>query len=210
MNLRNMIRQTRNGLSVGRCALIVMLLTACRTTQSTSTASFGSPSSQIRAAETRLRTGDQIQVRLEAGINAQQSPQSYDLSIDENGEIPLPLIGHIKAEGQTISELTERIQASYVPRYYVRCNVIVLVTVRFFYVGGEVRAPGRYNWTEDVTLLKAINTASGFTDYANRRKVEVARGKERKTFDCDDLRQRPEKDIAILPGDSIYVARSIF
>jgi protein involved in polysaccharide export with SLBB domain len=206
----NLIRRIRNQIGATSPALTVaLLLTACGTTQSTTTASFPGAGDQNRAIETRLRTGDQLQVRIEAG-NTATAPQSIDVAIYENGENSKPLIGRIKAEGLTVGELAERIQANYVPRYYVRCNVTVLVTIRFFYVGGEVRAPGRYNWTEDVTLLKAINTSGGFTDYASRRKVEVARGKERKTFDCEDLRQHPEKDIAILPGDSIYVARSIF
>jgi polysaccharide export outer membrane protein len=86
----------------------------------------------------------------------------------------------------------------------------VLTTVRFFYVGGECRAPGRYNWSEDVTVLKAINTAGGFNDYANRSKVEVTRGKEKRVLDCEFLRQHPERDIPIQPGDSIYISRSIF
>ena len=110
----------------------------------------------------------------------------------------------------TPSELGESIQANYVPRFYVRCTATVLATIRFFYVGGEVRAPGRYNWTEDVTLMKAVNTAGGFTDYANRRKVEIARGKGKQTFDAEDIRQHPDKDIAIHPGDSINITRSIF
>jgi protein involved in polysaccharide export with SLBB domain len=207
----NLIRRIRNsiGLAFGALAA-VLLLSACGTPKSTTTGSFGGPGEEIRGASSRLRTGDQLQVRIETGSGAGATPQIYDVSIDENGEISLTLIGRIKAEGATVGELTERIQASYVPRYYVHCNVIVLVTVRFFYVGGEVRAPSRYNWTEDITLLKAINTAGGFTDYANRGKVEVTRGKEKKTFNCEDLRQHPDKDIAILPGDTVYVPRSIF
>jgi polysaccharide export outer membrane protein len=158
--------------------------------------------------ETRLRIGDQIQVRLET-VSSQQ-PQQIDTTVDENGEISLPLVGRIKAEGFTPSELAERIQANYVPRYYIRCNATVLTSIRFFYVGGEVRSQSRYNWSEDITLLKAINTAGGFTDYANRRRVEVSRGKEKKTFDAEDLRQHPDRDFPIQPGDSIYIPRSIF
>jgi polysaccharide export outer membrane protein len=158
--------------------------------------------------ESRLRGGDPVVVRLDFGGN--QGTQSYEAVIDENGEISLPLIGRLQAAGSTPAELSERIQASYVPRFYVRCNATVLASIRFFYVGGEIRSPGRYNWTEDVTLLKAINTAGGFSEFANRRKVEVTRGKEKFTFDTEEIRQRPEKDVSIQPGDSLYVPRSIF
>jgi protein involved in polysaccharide export with SLBB domain len=186
-----------------------MTLVGCASTGSAPSAGFATMAPD-QAGETRLRNGDQIQVRLDTSTDESKGPQAIDAEIDENGEISLPLINHVKAEGLTPSELSERIQANYVPRFYIRCTVTVLATVRFFYVGGEVRAPGRYNWSEDMTLLKAINTAGGFTDYANRGKVEVARGKGKRVLDSEELRQHPERDIPIQPGDSIYVARSIF
>jgi protein involved in polysaccharide export with SLBB domain len=187
--------------------VMALALVGCASHSSTP-AGFTSSSATTTGGETRLRVGDQLQVRLETVST--QLAQQIDTTIDENGEISLPLVGRIKAEGLTPSELAERIQANYVPRFYIRCNATVLTAIRFFYVGGEVRAPGRYNWSEDVTLLKAINTAGGFTDYANRRRVEVSRGKEKKTFNAEELRQHPEKDFAIRPGDSIYIPRSIF
>jgi polysaccharide biosynthesis/export protein len=72
--------------------------------------------------------------------------------IDDQGNIELPLVGQIKAAGLTTSELAEHIQSNYVPRYYVRCTASVLVAQRFFYVGGEVKNPGRFLWSEDTTL----------------------------------------------------------
>ena len=155
----------------------------------------------------RLRSGDALTVRVDTG---QPQVQQTDLSVDEDGEISLPLVGRIKAAGLSPSELAERIQANYVPRYYVRCTATVLVSQRFFYVGGEVRNPNRYLWSEDTSLLKAISTASGFTDYANRRKVQLIRGKEQQEFDCEELQRHPAKDVPIQPGDTITVPRSIF
>ena len=162
-------------------------------------------------ASGRLRPGDDLSVRIDAGAPTGQSPTPIDVHIDDQGNIELPLVGQIKAAGLTTSELAEHIQANYVPRYYVRCTASVLVAQRFFYVGGEVKNPGRFLWSEDTTLMKAINTASGFTDYANRRKVQLARGKEPlQTFDCEDLMRHPAKDVPIRPGDTITVPRSVF
>lgn len=158
--------------------------------------------------ESRLRIGDQITIRVDTGGG--REAVATDCVIDEKGEISMALIGHIQAAGTTPSELAERIQASYVPRYYVRATATVLPTVRFFYVGGEVRGSGRYNWTEDITLMKAINTAGGFSDYANQGKVEITRGKEKRIFNCEQIREHPNQDVPIQPGDTIYVPRSIF
>lgn len=158
----------------------------------------------------RLRPGDELSVRIDAGPSQATPTQASDVTIDEDGEISLPLVGHIKAVGLTPSELAEHIQANYVPRYFVRCTATVMVAARFFYVGGEVHNPNRFQWSEDTTLLKAINTASGFTDYANRRKVQLTRGKQQQEFDCEELQRNPSKDVQIRPGDTITVPRSIF
>jgi polysaccharide export outer membrane protein len=158
----------------------------------------------------RLRAGDQIQVRLDFTGQPGSALQILDLNIDEAGEISLPLVGHIKAADLSPSELAERIQGNYVPRYYVRCTATVLVSMRFFYIGGEIRNPGRFPWSDDTTLMKAINTAGGFTDYANRRKVELVHGSERHVYNCEDIQRNPVKDVAVWPGDTITIPRSIF
>jgi polysaccharide export outer membrane protein len=158
--------------------------------------------------ESRLRPGDQLQIRIET--STAQPAQSFDLVLDDKGELTLPLIDRVQAGGLSTDELDDRIRAAYVPRYYTRCNVIVLVASRFFYVDGEVRSPGRHPWTKDVTLMKAINIAGGFNDFAKRAQVQLTRGKDKRAYNADDLRQHPEKDVPIQPGDSIYVPRSIW
>ena len=164
------------------------------------------------ATENRLRVGDEIQVRVETSSSrtATQTPDLTTVTIDERGEIALPLVGRIPAAGQTPGQLAERIEANYVPRFYVRSSVSVTVSARYFYVGGEVRSPGRYAWGEDVTLLKALNTAGGFTDYASRGHVEILRGDQKIPIDFEAVRQNPGRDVALRPGDSIWVPRSVF
>ena len=158
----------------------------------------------------RLRSGDELSIRIDAGPSQQAGGPASDVIVDEDGEISMPLVGRIKAGGLTSSELAEHIEANYVPRYYVRCTATVIIAQRFFYVGGEVHNPSRFLWSEDITLLKAINTAGGFSDYANRRKVQLIRGKEQQEFDCEELQRNPSKDVHIHPGDTITIPRSIF
>jgi polysaccharide export outer membrane protein len=183
------------------------------TTRDSGFSSRPKPNSAITTGDEvagRLRSGDMLTVRIDTGGATSTAPTTSDLSIDEDGNISLSLVGSIKAAGLTTSELAERIQANYVPRYYVRCNATVLVAQRFLYVGGEVRNPGRFPWTDDTTLMKAINTASGFTDYANRQKVQLTRGGKVDVYNCDDLQRNPAKDPPIRPGDTVTVPRSIF
>lgn len=160
----------------------------------------------------QLRVGDELQVRLDTPARGGDNtgPQLITVVIDEHGEISLPLVGRIPAAGSTPSELAERIEANYVPRFYVRSSANVSVAARFFYVGGEIRGPGRFPWTEDVTVLKAVNTAGGFTEYANRSRIEILRGDQKIAVDFEKVRRNPADDVPLRPGDSIWVPRSIF
>jgi polysaccharide export outer membrane protein len=182
---------------------------SARISSTTATATAGISDEE---ASGRLRTGDELNIRVDAGAATALSGNTpSDVIIDDQGNIELPLVGQIKAAGLTTSELAEHIQSNYVPRFYVRCTASVLVAQRFFYVGGEVKSPGRFLWSEDTTLMKAINTAAGFTDYANRSKVQLARGKEHpQIFNCEELLRNPAKDVPIRPGDTVTVPRSIF
>jgi polysaccharide export outer membrane protein len=161
-----------------------------------------------RDSESVLRSGDPLQIRIET--TAVQAPQLFDVAVDDEGQIALPLIGRLVAGGLTTSQVAEKIQQAYVPRYYVRCTATVLAPVRFFYVSGEVKNPNRFQWSKDMTLSKAISTASGFTDFANRVGVELARGRAKQSYNCEELRKHPDKDVPIQPGDSIYIPRSIW
>ena len=42
-------------------------------------------------------------------------------------------------------------------------------------MNGEVRAPSRQIYNSRITVLKAIASAGGFTDFANKKKVRLTR-----------------------------------
>jgi polysaccharide export outer membrane protein len=77
-------------------------------------------------------------------------------------------------------------------------------------VGGAVRAPSRVPFTEDMTLLTAINAAGGFNDFADQRKVRVMRGSDVRVYDVRQSRRDPSKDIRLQPGDRVEVPQSFF
>ena len=133
----------------------------------------------------------------------------HEERIKEDGTITLSLIGSVKAEGKTPGQLQKDIRDLYVPKYYSQSlNVTVKSQDRFFYVGGEVKANNRYPWVEGMTIVKAIQNAGGFTDYAKSSKVRVTRA-DGKTFtvNYDKAIVNPELDVPIYPDDSINVPR---
>lgn len=166
----------------------------------------GSPSaaSALGGEETgRLAVEDQVKVTF-SGIEPPIQP--HEERIKEDGNLTLPLIGAIKAEGRTPGELQKAITAAYVPKYYKRLTVTVTTDRRLFYVGGQVRLPGRQEYLGPTTVTKAIQSAGDFTDFAARARVLLTRPNgEQFTVDCVKAARNPALDLRVLPGDKIEV-----
>ena len=83
-------------------------------------------------------------------------------------------------------------------------------SARYVNVGGSVRNPTRVPFTEDMTLLTAINASGGFNDFADQRHVRLLRGNEVTVYDVRQFRRDPSKDVRLRPGDKIEVPQSFF
>ncbi len=84
------------------------------------------------------------------------------------------------------------------------------------YVFGQVKNPGAVRMkkgTDEVTLLRAIAQAGGFTDRARRGKVLVTRtedGREKKIYvDVKEILGGGQKDFALQAFDVVFVPESI-
>ncbi len=131
--------------------------------------------------------------------------------VGEDGNITLPLNITIKAAGKTPGQLQQEIRAAYVPRYYVNLTITVKTEDRFFFVGGEVRNPQRLPYFAQITVLRAIQAAGDFTDFANRKKVQLIRSNGQKhIINCLDAQKKPALDLQVFPNDTINVPRKGF
>jgi len=186
------------GCLMGLAALF--LLAGCETTSSVS------PDGPGRAPSVDLRPGDLVVVTF-SGVEPLIPP--HEEKIKDDGTVTLALIGSVKAEGKTPGQLQKDIRALYVPKYYTESlNVTVRSQDRYFYVGGEVKANNRYPWVEGMTVVKAIQNAGGFTEWARTSRVRVTR-QDGKTFtvNYDKALENSKFDAPIYPDDSINVPR---
>jgi polysaccharide export outer membrane protein len=154
----------------------------------------------------RFRVGDTILVTL-SGLPEAIPP--HEEAIKEDGQITLPLIGSVPAVGKTAGELQNEIYNLYVPKYYQRVNVTVKSPQdRVYYIGGEVRAPGRQLYVGTTSVTKAIQSAGDFTDFAKKTDVSLIRANgERIKVNCNKALEDPTKDPLVYPGDQIQVPR---
>jgi len=136
----------------------------------------------------------------------------HEVTVSSDGTIGLPHNKSINAAGKTRDALAQEIHELYVPSYYKNMTVTIRQEDRFFTVGGEVRNPSRQLYVGTMTVLKAIASVGGFTEFANKRKVDVTRSNgSRATVDAVQAQEKPTQfDIPIYPGDHIYVHRRYF
>jgi polysaccharide export outer membrane protein len=100
-----------------------------------------------------------------------------------------------------------------VPDYYKEMTVTVKQqeSTRWYYINGEVRAPNRQIYNSRITVLKAIASASGFTDFANKTKVRLTRVDGRtQIINCRKALTNPALDLEVYPGDTIHVPRRLW
>jgi polysaccharide export outer membrane protein len=170
-----------------------------------STAASGSgPEAEV------LRVGDSLTIIFtDTPVNI----PNFDEKIREDGTIKLTLDKTFKAAGKTPGDLEKEIRACYVPNYYKYMTVTVKqqADTRWYYVNGEVKSPNRQIYAGRITVLKAIASVGGFTDFANKKKVRLTRVDGRtQVVNCIKALDNPSLDPEVYPGDTIHVPRRLW
>jgi polysaccharide export outer membrane protein len=124
--------------------------------------------------------------------------------------VTLPYNVQINAVGKTTGELQTEIRNRYVPDYYVNLTVNVKAEERFYYVDGEVKIPSRQPYLGEMTVMRAIASAGGFTEFANKSKIELRRANgETLRINSSKVRSNPKLDPQVFPNDQIVVPKKI-
>jgi protein involved in polysaccharide export with SLBB domain len=156
-----------------------------------------------------MRPGDKITVRL-SGV----PDEGYiiEVQVPDSGDITVPLLTRsFHVIGRNASDVATEITEAYkTAQIYSNPNVTIIPEERFVNIGGDVRSPARVLYTPDLTLLSAINSCGGFTDYANRHAVRILRGKQVIYVDAITASRTPGADPPLVPGDQVTVPRTMF
>ncbi len=147
----------------------------------------------------KLGPGDEVHIAVfnEPDLSVQQK-------ISANGQISVPLIGDVAANGLSTEELShalaERFQNGFLRNPRVSVSVI---TYRPFYVIGEVNNPGAFPYTANLTIESAIATAGGFNHRASRNQVFV-----KHQGDMTEHAYPLTAAVDLQPGDTIRIGQS--
>jgi protein involved in polysaccharide export with SLBB domain len=155
-----------------------------------------------------FRIGDTVSVSFSDLANP-MSPITAD--IKEDGTITLAYNEQFVAQGKSLGELQLEIRERYVPKYFKYMTPVVRIADRFYFVSGEVRLPNRQVFTGSMTVLGAISSVGGFSEFARKTKVQVTRANgEKFTVNCLKALQDPALDKPIYPGDKINVPKRLW
>lgn len=180
-------------------------------------------SSQITAGLERLRRAEayllqpgdllEIKVFMEEGMER-------TLRVSGGGTITFPLAGTIQVAGLTAASAENKISEA-LKTYLNNPQVSMLIKEygnQTVYVLGQVKKPSALEIPPEksLTVLEAVTSAGGFTDIAATSKVRVLRMENgtQKTLDVDvtQITKQGNKamDIALQPGDVVFVPQSMF
>ncbi|MGD0921443.1 MAG: polysaccharide biosynthesis/export family protein [Terriglobia bacterium] len=147
-------------------------------------------------------------------INVWKEPEvSRTVPVRPDGKISLPLLNDVQAAGLTPMQLgsviTERLK-KFIAQPQVTVIVITINSQRV-YVQGEVNRGGAVPLMPNMTVLQALSSAGGFTQFANQKQIYVLRNEDGKQlrfpFNYRQAIQGKDgtQNILLKPGDTIVV-----
>jgi polysaccharide export outer membrane protein len=135
--------------------------------------------------------------------------------VDGAGNLTMPLIGQVKAIGETPNSLSEKIATALNERYVRNPQVSVTVTEAvsaMVTVEGAVGKSGQYPVVGRSTLLRMIAAAGGPSEYARLSEAVVFRTVNGKNmvarFNIKDIRGARSPDPEIYGNDVIVVGNN--
>lgn len=148
-----------------------------------------------------LGSGDKIKVTVFG-----HKDLSGGFFVDGTSAISLPLIGEVSASGLTLRELERAITAKLKDGYLINPRVSVeVLSFRPFYILGEVKKPGSYEFVSGMTVLNAVAMAGGYTKRGKKDKIFIIRA-----TDKEHNKQDATPETVVLPGDIIEVPERFF
>jgi polysaccharide export outer membrane protein len=185
-----------------------------------------SPSTQEPAVSELAREADS------AAKPAESAPESYKIGAGDlltitvwkettltgsylvrpDGMISMPLLGDVRASVLTPLQLAGDLETK-LKKFIQNPSVTVQIGQihsKVIYLLGEVAKKGPIDMTPEMTLLQAISSAGGLTDYANAKKIYILRNDSGKQMKIpvhykEALKGDGSLNLALQPGDTIVV-----
>lgn len=162
------------------------------------------------SAAVAYRIGPQDVLRIDVW---KEDQLTRTVPVRPDGKVTLPLLNDVQAAGLTPMQLSAAI-AEELKKYVNSPQVTVSlleINSRRVYVTGEVTRSGGFPLVPNMTVLQALSSSGGFTQFARTKKIYILRvndGNQVKLpFDYNAVvkGKKTEQNILLKPGDVIIV-----
>jgi polysaccharide export outer membrane protein len=134
-------------------------------------------------------------------------------TVDDHGNIRMPVLGEINVIGYTLDEIRIRIEKQLLSEYFKKeANIFVTVKLAGFRytINGEIGSMGTKTlFQEHVNIMEAIANSGDITITGNRKSVSIIRqsptGTEIHDIDLTDINVMKSPYFYLQPNDYIYV-----
>jgi protein involved in polysaccharide export with SLBB domain len=150
----------------------------------------------------RLGAGDKIRV-----VVLQDTEFSGDYEVNASGGISVRMLGPVQVVGKTVAEIEEFLRERYREQGYLvspRLSV-ELVSMRPFYIVGEVARSGQFPYVNCLRVIQAIAIAGGFTRRAGRTRLTIKR-----FYAISAEEEYVTEDTLVEPGDVLRIPERWF
>jgi polysaccharide export outer membrane protein len=193
-------------------------------------AETGAVIAEVESKPYRIQTNDVLSITLKAidpklvaifnptndseSTNKSESKLYFDgFTVDDHGNIRVPILGEINVIGYTIEEVRIKLEKQLLDEYFkTEANIFVTVKLAGFRytINGEITAPGTKTLFQDhVTIMEAIANSGDITMTGNRKAVTVIRksptGVQMHDLDLTDINVIQSPYYYLQPNDYVYV-----
>ena len=141
-------------------------------------------------------------------------------TVSADGFISVPYIGPVRAKGKTLTEIKDEITRKLGDGYmkYPVVSVTLKASLsRKFFIYGEVMKPGAFPMEENMTVVRALAVAGGFTKFGDASKVKILRAKTNgpgydviKVDIKAVMNGKTDADVPLKTGDVVVVSEGVF
>jgi polysaccharide biosynthesis/export protein len=148
-----------------------------------------------------------------SSMQTEQASYFGGYSIDDHGNIRMPLLGEVNVLGFTVDEVRQEIEKRLLNDYYKK-EAGIFVTVKLsgfrYTINGEINNPGtRVLYQTRVNIMEAIANSGDVTVTGNRKEVKVIRrfpqGNEVFSIDLTDSNAVNSPAYFLQPNDYVYI-----
>lgn len=134
-------------------------------------------------------------------------------SVDDAGNLSIPIAGQVRASGQTIEQLSDAISDALAAKADLPVRPFIAVEIDQhapIFVNGSVERPGRYPFEANMTIIKAVSIAGGYmrarddSSYYDRDRIQAAGDYRTAVLNRRDLLMRAARLRAEIAGQSDF------